>query len=442
MKIIHVLPFFLPDTVGGTEVYVWSLCKYLLNNGIETEVLIPNYNQPEYETYLYDGIKITKYPETTVPNRKIYSGISVPDGISYFSEYIKKTQPDWVHFHAIYGSTGITIQHLVEVKQLNFKVAYTMHLAGDICHTSTLIQNQTKQCDGVINIHKCTKCSLMHRGYNTVVAELITSVSNTARFLNVDAAKHLDNPIATALSLTHRLKDKQKNLKRIEDNCDKIISLTNWFVKILKANGISENKIVKIEQAVPLGTLNHHNNNTSEGSYNKVNIIFIGRISPLKGVDLLIEAVKSFPKDNVGLQIYGKAVKDDFYNECLASSNAYHNIQWLGYVSRDKVLDVLQQADILCLPSAFSEMSPLVIQEAFLAGVPVIASNVYGNSEQIREGVDGLLFTFKSLEDLKKKINQVLVSPTLLSQLKKGIKTPNTFDTVGEKYIKMYQNLI
>lgn len=51
----------------------------------------------------------------------------------------------------------------------------------------------------------------------------------------------------------------------------------------------------------------------------------------------------------------------------------------------------------MSLCSTFSEMSPLVIQEAFAARLPVIASNVYGNAEQITHGENGLLFNFNDV---------------------------------------------
>ena len=61
--------------------------------------------------------------------------------------------------------------------------------------------------------------------------------------------------------------------------------------------------------------------------------------------------------------------------------------------------------DLLCVPSLSSEMSPLVIQEAFAAGIPVLASRGYGNIEQIRHGENGLVFNFNSADSLAIKTN-------------------------------------
>lgn len=48
--------------------------------------------------------------------------------------------------------------------------------------------------------------------------------------------------------------------------------------------------------------------------------------------------------------------------------------------------------DVLCLCSTFSEMGPLVIHEAKAGGIPILAIYIFGNAEQIQDGVDGLVF--------------------------------------------------
>src|SRR5207249_4365601 len=99
------------------------------------------------------------------------------------------------------------------------------------------------------------------------------------------------------------------------------------------------------------------------------------------------------------------------------------------------------QHDMLCLPSAFSEMSPLVIQEAFGAGLPVLASEVYGNAELIKHNRNGLLFTFKSLDSLYVQLKRLLEEKALLLSLKEGVKPPIAFETVAAQYLTIYKSL-
>src|SRR5580765_1849085 len=99
MKIIHVIPFFLPDKVAGTEIYCWSLCKYLQAQGIICEVVTPNYGSKESKEYTYDNIKVRKYAEPTKATRFLQMGLAIPGGINAFKEYLILSKPDCLHFH-------------------------------------------------------------------------------------------------------------------------------------------------------------------------------------------------------------------------------------------------------------------------------------------------------------------------------------------------------
>jgi glycosyltransferase involved in cell wall biosynthesis len=87
-------------------------------------------------------------------------------------------------------------------------------------------------------------------------------------------------------------------------------------------------------------------------------------------------------------------------------------------------------------------MSALVIQEAFAAGIPVLATNVYGNAEQIQHNHNGLLFQFNNVEDLRTQILRCINEPDLINNLAKNIKTPRSFEEVAEEYYTLYKNLL
>jgi glycosyltransferase involved in cell wall biosynthesis len=87
-------------------------------------------------------------------------------------------------------------------------------------------------------------------------------------------------------------------------------------------------------------------------------------------------------------------------------------------------------------------MSPLVIQEAFAAGLPVIASNVYGNAEQIKHGVNGFLFKFNDTADLLKQLQRCIDEKDLLNNLANNILPPRSFDEVANEHITLYNSLL
>src|SRR5262249_35036787 len=75
----------------------------------------------------------------------------------------------------------------------------------------------------------------------------------------------------------------------------------------------------------------------------------------------------------------------------------------------------------LVVPSIWPENSPLVIHEAFLASIPVVASRIGGIPELVADGQNGLLFDPGSAADLRRVINRLLTEPDLLDSLRAGI---------------------
>jgi len=214
MKIIHVIPGFLPEHVAGTEIYCWSICKYLLSRGEETEVVIPGFGQQQNSEYIYDGIRVIKYAEPTQQNRLHISGLTLPEGIKNFRQYIQDARPDCVHFHGIYAGIGITVQHIVEVKALGIPVIYTMHLPGHICATETLIYKEKEICDGIIRPVRCASCHLVHQGNGATASNIMAGLSGILQKTGIDAG-YWNSSLGTGLSCVNRITDIQKRLRQL-----------------------------------------------------------------------------------------------------------------------------------------------------------------------------------------------------------------------------------
>jgi len=440
LKIIQVLNHFLPEQTAGTEVYVWALSKQLQINNIEVEVLIPNHSKSSYENYFYDEIKVIKYAEPSIINRDLIMGRRSPDGLSNFITYIKEAKPDIIHFHEISGSNGITLQHVTAAKKLGVKVIMTFHLASNSCKTGTLMYLEKSICDGNIDINKCSLCFINSKG-ESKITKAAFNLSSILYNLNINVSTW-NNKIGTALSTHALLKNFKNNFKTLVENCDKVVTLTDWYKNILIRNGVNENKIKTIKQGLVYKTSDLIIAQTNQNN-KALRILFLGRISPFKGLHLLIEAIKQLPLDQLSLHIYGQSTKDQTYELNLKEkTNLQSNIYWMGHLNPENVLSTMQQFDVLCLCSRFSEMSPLVIQEAFAAGIPVIASNVYGNAEQIKHNVNGLLFDFNDSNSLRIQIKSLLEEPLLLPSLKQNISKPKLFEEIGKEYICLYEELL
>ena len=439
MKVLQVLNHFLPFQTAGTEVYVWALSKQLQQRNIEVAVVVPHYGKAASETYIYDSLRVLRYAEPSIIDRSLIMGKRAPDGLTAFVELLKKESPGIVHFHEIVGSNGITLHHLEAAKNYGAKVVLTFHLSGYSCRTGNLVYKEQELCDGVIRINKCATCYLHSKGFGKL-APVVVPLSSALLQMGIDTT-NWNNKAGTALGTAILIKKFRSDFQKTVSLCDSLITLTNWYYTILKRNGVDSAKIRCIPQGLPFES-SVATEIVAKTNQPPLRLMFLGRISPFKGLHLLIDAICELPETQVILDIYGQSDDEAYLAYCLSKTSGKENIKWKGRLSQQEVVPAMQQYDALCLCSTFSEMSPLVIQEAFAAGIPVIASNVFGNAEQIEHGVNGLLFRFNDSGSLREQILYCINNQAGLSDLKKKSVTPRAFKDVGKDYHQLYEELL
>lgn len=183
----------------------------------------------------------------------------------------------------------------------------------------------------------------------------------------------------------------------------------------------------------------------------KPKLLFVGRMSPEKGVHVLIEAVRklvtdypavhlsivggvvSAPKEFVAdlsddelkaklMQFYGQHENgDDYYSylQQMVDDRIASNITFTGKIPYDKVADLYEQADILVNPS-LSEPFGMSLVEAMASEKPVVATRVGGMVNIVDEGVTGLLVDCGSEEKLAGAIRYLIENPDLRNRMGKA----------------------
>lgn len=139
--------------------------------------------------------------------------------------------------------------------------------------------------------------------------------------------------------------------------------------------------------------------------YSKVQkqIIFAGRLSPEKGMDVLLELAEILPLD-IHLLILGS------YSQRFYENFSRSNIHYLGYVPKDETISLIRGSDILIQPSLFEGISSSIL--AMACRVPVITTNVGGNKEIIEHNKTGILLETNSSEKLLEEILYLFANPT------------------------------
>ena len=148
-------------------------------------------------------------------------------------------------------------------------------------------------------------------------------------------------------------------------------------------------------------------------------IVFIGRLIKRKGVEELILLTKCYPNIKFNIIGYGSVI-NKFKN------NVPSNIIFHGILSHAQINLVLNQSDILFVPSK-SEGFPKVILEAASAAIPSIVYNTYGASNWIKHRENG--FIVNDFNEVKSIVNELLNDSILLQNTSKGaVKLAQKFD--------------
>ncbi|MBP0484322.1 glycosyltransferase family 4 protein [Sagittula salina] len=114
-------------------------------------------------------------------------------------------------------------------------------------------------------------------------------------------------------------------------------------------------------------------------------LLFVGRLAAVKGVPLLLDALRALP-DGVELTIIG----DGPDRAALERQAQGLPVRFLGYRSQTEVADALLEADVFVLPS-FAEGLPVVLMEALASGVPVVTTQIAGIPELVDDSTGRLV---------------------------------------------------
>jgi glycosyltransferase involved in cell wall biosynthesis len=98
--------------------------------------------------------------------------------------------------------------------------------------------------------------------------------------------------------------------------------------------------------------------------------------------------------------------------------------------------------DVLAVPSLWPENSPLVIHEAFQAGLPVVGSRLGGTADLVADGTNGLLYEAFSAADLAAALRRLLDEAGLLDRLAAGVPAVKSIDQDAGEWEERYRRLV
>jgi len=192
-----------------------------------------------------------------------------------------------------------------------------------------------------------------------------------------------------------------------------LVYVPSEYLKEIVVNwGKEAEAVVVVHNSVPFQVVNKIEK-TSSGLFR---ILFVGRITNWKGVELLLIAVNGM--ENVEVIICGDGPALSVYQE-LNRRLGNENVIFKGRVKSSEINEMLAQADILVLASLYEGLSHTLL-ESLSFGKPCIASNIGGNPEVISHGYNGLLFNPYDHNELKRLILMLVNDSNYYNKLADG----------------------
>ncbi|WP_075602792.1 glycosyltransferase family 4 protein [Saccharicrinis aurantiacus] len=261
------------------------------------------------------------------------------------------------------------------------------------------------------------------------------------------------NPSATVMLHMHNdhiLGLNSKQLKELNQYCDHIISVSEYIQNGIIRKGLEHNFILKNKCSVLLNGCNPEHFRKQLPTNNNT-LLFIGRLTPEKGIKELIQATVIIQKKipNIKLLIAGSAgfgqMNDSPFVAELKefATKGKDKIKFLGYIEHHKVPDLFKQVGLYCIPSIWNDPCPLSVIEGMASGIPMIVGNKGGIPEEV--GDTALKVNCEDSIELAKTIEYALNNRKEMNLLadKAYDRFINNFtwQHVSENYMQIINNL-
>jgi glycosyltransferase involved in cell wall biosynthesis len=416
LYIVHNHPSVRP---GGAETYALELYEAMRDSAEFEPYLLAKSGPPISKARQFHSGTLLGHVNSD-PNQYFlytpnefdwFNGVLKPKEIltRFFREFLEATQPDIVHFqHTLFF--GYDIIRVVRDTLPNCAIVYTLHEFLPICHRQgqMLRTVENSNCMQATPL-RCNTCFPQHSPQDFFMRKKLVQ----SHFSLVDLF------IAPSRFLLERYVD--------------------W--------GIPRDRILFEEYGrLPMTPYHHADIPRARNRF-----AFFGQISPFKGVDVLLEAMRilvqreceareSFqdPLPATGenprpqLRIYGanldlqEALFQARVRTLLEQTRQHTTL--VGRYDQSQLASLMADVDWVIVPSIWWENSPLVIQEAFGHGRPVICSNIGGMAEKVHDGHDGLHFRVADALSLADTIERAATTPALWDNLASNIRGPYSME--------------
>ncbi len=349
VRILQVNKFY--DPRGGTERVLFDLEDGLRARGHEVAVFAcehPDNRASEWSRY-FVGRRDYDRPGPIDRVRHALGTVYDLGARRALGRLLDDFRPDVAHLHNVYHQLSPSV--LDALRSRDVPTVMTLHDYKLACPVYRLFR------DGEI----CTKC---------VGTEwpLWVGVHGCSR------GSRAESWLLALESTVHRMR------RSYERGVSVFVSPSRFLADVVRKQGIPSRRIRVIRNAP-----RHRPPVADPGARApRPRVLYAGRISPEKGVDLLIEAARGVPEVEVRVAGTGADAK-----RLGAASSDLANVRWLGHLGPEDLEAERAAAWAVAVPSRWYENAPLSVIEAFCSGRPVLAADHGGLVEMVEPEVNG-----------------------------------------------------
>jgi len=422
-RITYVVHQFLPKYFTGTEQYVFAIAKEMQRRGYDVEVfsLDPFFGEAD-ELFRIVREEVSGLPVVRIRywmnSHRDWGRLEYQHPLvgEQFGAYLDRRQPDCVHYFHLRHLGG---NLLSQSRMRDLRILVHLMDYWYLCPAVTLRKSDGTLCDGPPDAGMgCIACQAPELHLELVRDELQDDLRRLA--------KHAPSPslpgssaVRRALSFLERPGQLQAQLLL----ADHVFSPSHFLKSQYVANGVPSSRISVQNYGIDPASIASN----TRADNKELRIGYIGTIAEHKGVHLLVDAVRKLTA-SLKLEIHGRSSDFESFAASLeATAAGDQRIVFAGEFRRERLGEVLSKIDVLVVPSLWYENTPFVILEAQAARVPVIATDLGGMSEMIRDEIDGELFPMADVDDLARRLQRLVDEPDRLDRYRRNAPSVKTF---------------
>jgi glycosyltransferase involved in cell wall biosynthesis len=359
------------------------------------------------------------------------------------TEVIESAKPDLVHISDLRMHTASVIEI---VKRFDLPIVKTIENFGDLCPKGDLMFKDELPCIDFDEGKKCLMClskykkqviPITHRIKGSIHYEHYFPIIAKIGWLKKLIPKAIKQTTASFVQYSPKAyANRRKFFIEMLNKCDVVHTTSKNIAQRFINCGINP----EIIRTIPLSAEGLSEINPRSDFEPKYPITFgyRGKLHTRKGVQILLAAFSRLDQEKCRLIIYGDGDLSFFS----AYDGNKLNIDYRGTYRKNQINRVLKEIDIGVVPSIWEEVFGIVGLEYINARIPIIASNIGGISEWLKDGENGFLFNPGDSYELFSIMKRFLRNPSLITQLQKKIKPWKNMKAYAQEMSTLYKSLI